>query len=239
MNEQPAKQGFQVKKFADFGASEEFILPVLDLVDLLNSTMIFGDQRTEAAGCIGAIVTNGLSAAFLDLRKIRSSTGEDLPVLNNLQIYEDFYGKVWRAYKEYMQRAAKAMGFNIGFLFKEDGNFEKGLKEFRDQVPSAPPALEEYLREARRLWQDDLANFRNTIAQHPGADLTQLQKFYDPEFAEALFREVWHAIVEILGMLLELRLPAGVYLEWQPWDDPGPRWPRRFRWQVGTPPVKT
>lgn len=38
----------------------------------------------------------------------------------------------------------------------------------------------------------------------------QFQKFYNPQFVEALFREVWHTIVEILGMLLELRLPSGV-----------------------------
>ena len=56
---------------------------------------------------------------------------------------------------------------------------------------------------------------------------------------EALFREVWHTITEVLGMLLELRLPSGVYLEWQGWNDPGPRWPKRFRWQLGTPPANT
>jgi hypothetical protein len=64
-------------------------------------------------------------------------------------------------------------------------------------------------------------------------------KEYGEGVVEALFREVWHTIVEILGMLLELRLPAGVYLEWQGWNDPGPRWPKRFRWQLGTRPVTT
>jgi len=150
-------------------------------------------------------------------------------------MYEDFYGKLWRAYKEYMKRAVKAMGFEFGFLFQKDPQFEKGLKAFREDNPTAPPALEEYLREVRRLWHTELGDLRNTIIQHPDADRARFQRFYDPKFAEALFTEVWHTIVEILGMLLELRLPAGVYLEWQGWNDPGPRWPKRFRWQLGIP----
>jgi hypothetical protein len=239
MTGQPPKQQFQVRHFADFGASEEFVLPVLDLIEILNGTMIFDPQRNEVAGSIGAIASEGLSAAFLDLRNIRSSVGQDLPMLNHFQMYEDFYGKLWRAYKEYMQRAVKTMGFDIGFLFQKDAQFETGLKAFRENTPTAPSALEGFLREVRRLWHTELADFRNTIVQHPDADRAQFQKFYNPQFAEALFREVWRTIVEILGMLLELRLPAGVYLEWQGWNDLGPRWQKRFRWQLGTPPANT
>lgn len=239
MTEQPPKQQFHVRRFADFGTSEEFVLPVLDLIDILNGTTIFEPQRAQVASSIGAIASEGLSAAFLELRTIQSSVDHNLPMLNHLQMYEDFYGKLWRAYKEYMPSAVRAMSFDIGFLFQKDAPFENGLKAFRGNNPTAPPVLEEFLREVRRLWQTQLADFRNTIVQHPDADRAQFQKFYNPQFAQALFREVWHTIVEILAMLLELRLPAGVYLEWQGWNDPGPRWPKRFRWQLGTPPGNT
>lgn len=234
MTEQSPKQQFHVRKFADFGTSEEFVLPVLDLIEILKGTTIFDPQRDEVSGTIVAIGSEGLPAAFLELRKIRLSVGQDLPMLDQFQMYEDFYGKLWRAYKEYMQRAVKAMGFDIGFLFQKDAQFEKGLEAFRENNPTAPSALEQYLREVRRLWHTELADFRNTIVQHPGADRAQFQKFYNPQFAEELFREVWHTIVDILGMLLEFRLHPGVYLEWQSWNDPGPRWPKRFRWQLGT-----
>jgi hypothetical protein len=235
MTEQPVKQGFRVIKFADMGTSEEFVVTVIDLIEVLNATTIFGDQRTEVSSCIGAIAVEGLPAAVLELRKIRASSGQDLPMLNQLQMYEDFYGKVWRAYKEYMQHAAKAMGFDIGFLFQDDGKFEKGLKAFRENHLAAPVVLEEFLREVRGLWQTELANFRNTIVQHPDADRVQFKKFYDPQFAERVFTDVWHTIVEIIGLLLELRLVAGLCLEWQAWDDPGPRWPQRFRWKLPIP----
>jgi len=237
MAEQLRKQQFHVRQFADFGTSEEFVLPVLDLIDIVNGTTIFDPQRTEVSGSIAALASEGLSSTFLELRKIQSSIGQNLPMLDHQQMYEDFYGKVWRAYKEYMQRTAKAMGFDIGFLFQKDAQFEKGLKAFRENNPNSPPSLEEFLREVRRLWHTELADFRNTIVQHPDADRAQFQKFYNPLFAQALFREVWHTIVEIRGMLLELRLPSGVYLEWKGWNDPGPRWPKRFRWQLGTPPA--
>lgn len=149
MTEQPTKQ-FHVKQFADFGTSEGFVLPVLDLIEILNATTIFDPQRSEVSGRITAIVSEGLAAAFLEMRKIQSSVGQDVPMLNYLQMYEDFYGKLWRAYKEYMQRAVKAMGFDIGFLFQKDAKFEEGLKAFREANSTAPSALEEYLREVRR-----------------------------------------------------------------------------------------
>src|SRR2546422_10289236 len=93
MTEQPPKQQFHVRRFADFGTSEEFVLPVLDLIDILNGTTIFDPQRTGVSASIGAIASEGLSAAFLELRKIRSSVGQNLPMLNHFQMYEDFYGK--------------------------------------------------------------------------------------------------------------------------------------------------
>ena len=159
MTEQPPKQQFHVRQFADFGASEEFVLPVLDLIDILKGTTIFDPQRNEVSGSVGAIASEGLSAAFLELRKIRSLVGQDLPMLNHFQMYEDFYGKLWRAYKEYMQPAVKPMGFDIGFLFQKDAQFEKGFKVFRENNPTAPPTLEEFLREVRRLWHTELADF--------------------------------------------------------------------------------
>jgi len=58
----------------------------LDLVDIVNGTLIFDEQRTEVSGCIAALGTEGLSGAFLELRKIRSSVGHDLPMLNQLQM---------------------------------------------------------------------------------------------------------------------------------------------------------
>lgn len=234
--EQRPPRGFQVKKFANVGMGEEFVRHTLDLLDILGATRIRDDERDLVQGHLGSVVIEGLMPAFIKLREMRASAGEDVPILDHQQMYEDFAGKLWKAYKQHMQQAAKAMGFEVGFIFQDDKKFESGLKVFRQSNPGAPAALEGYLQNARSQWQTDLANFRNTVVEHPeGADRSKFQKFYQLGFAEALFVEVWHTINEILAMLLELRLPATIHLEWQPWNDAGPKWPKRFRWQLSDP----
>jgi hypothetical protein len=228
-------RGFHVRKFANVGTDEAFVRHTLDLSDVLGATLIFGIDRERVQGSLGLVITEGLIPAFIKLREIRASVGKEVPVLDHQQMYEDFAGKLWKAYKEHMKQAAKAMGFEIGFLFQDDKRFEAGSKAFRQNNPAAPAALEGYLEDARHQWQTDLADFRNTVIEHPGAARSKFQKFYQPNFAEALFVEVWHTINEILAMFLELRLPPGVFLEWQPWNETGPKWPKRFRWQTSIP----
>jgi hypothetical protein len=43
------------------------------------------------------------------------------------QLFEDFEGRLWHAYKDLMQKAAKRMEPEIGFLFGRDTQFEAGL----------------------------------------------------------------------------------------------------------------
>jgi hypothetical protein len=42
---------------------------------------------------------------------------------------------------------------------------------------------------------------------------------------------VWKTIADLLPPLLELRMWNGVKLVEQRPDDPGPRWPQRFRYE--------
>jgi hypothetical protein len=214
MTDQDPPRQFEVKKFANVGASEDFVKEMLDLVDIVNATMIFGDQRNELSGRIGSLVTEGLIPAFMKLREIRASVGQDVPVLDHLQMYEDFAGKLWKSYKEMMQRTAKVMGFDVGFLFQKDKGFEDGLKVFREKNPAAAPVFEEYLRNVRRLWHTDLANFRNTIIEHPDGDRSQFGNFYEPQFAEALFAAVWSSLP--VAMLRKLLIIREVTLSRQP-----------------------
>jgi hypothetical protein len=50
-----------------------------------------------------------------------------VPELNRKQSYEDFTRVLWHSYKDLMQKAAKMMEPQIGFLFKKDPHFETGL----------------------------------------------------------------------------------------------------------------
>jgi hypothetical protein len=239
MTDRKPPNQWQVRRFADVGTSEEFVREMLYLPDILDGTLIMGEERKQANSSILDVLTGGLVPAFLVLKKIRQSVGQELPIVDHQQMYEDFGGKLWKAYKELMQQAAKDIGFEIGFLFQRDPSFENGLVGFRQKNSTAPGSLEDYLRNVRRSWHTDLANFRNTIIEHPSGDRSQFQKFYDPRFAENLFTEVWHTIVEILAMLLELRLPTRIHLEWQDRNAPEPRWEKRYRFVIDAPLPKS
>lgn len=220
---------WKVERFADIGY-EDFAKDMVELHPLVDAGTIEDPQRANVKEAITSILIDGLMPAFLDLRKIRASVGQDLPLLNQRQPYEDFSGKLWKAYKHLMQEAVKLMGDNIGFLFQNEKDFREGLVEFRRTNANAREGFEKFLKETRDEWQNELAKFRNTWVEHQTGDPKQFQKFYDPKYAEWLFDTVWHTIADILPVFLELHLPHGTRLVEQDPNDPGPRWSQRFRY---------
>jgi hypothetical protein len=223
---------WQFRKYADVGTSEEFVRQLLELHEILKGTNIFDPEREKVNDALGDIQMEGLLPAFLELRKIRESVAKDLPVLDRLQMYEDLARKLWKSYKDLTQPAARLMGFDIGFLFKNEKNFEVGLKKFRELNPSAPDVFEKFLQDTRVAWQNKLADFRNKIVEHPSAGRGAYKNFYQVEFAEALFNAVWRTIVTILAMLLSVRLPEQFIMVDQGSNDPKREWPNRFRFYL-------
>lgn len=61
-----------------------------------------------------------------------------------------------------MQSVAKILGINIGFFFKDQSAFEKGLTK----LSATHPELADYLREAR-IWGEKRSLLRNKI-EHEG-----------------------------------------------------------------------
>lgn len=223
---------WEVKKFAEI-PFEEWVRQMLDLLPLVDAGTIVDPKRQEVKEAITSILIEGLMPAYLELKEIRQLGTSGKPILHQWQPYEDLARKLWKAYKELMQNAVRLMDLDIGFLFQEKENkFRKGLAAFRQQNPRLREKFEELLEATRTSWQDALAKFRNSFLEHQGGDRKDFEWFYKAENAEALFDAVWRAIANILPMLLELRLPNGVRLIEQSPDDPGPRWPQRFRYQV-------
>jgi hypothetical protein len=221
---------WQSRKFADVGASEEFVKQFLELDGIFGGVAIPEPQRQQAKEAAMAIMMEGLLPAFLEVKKIRLPIGADVPVLDRMQPYEDFARKVWKAYKELMQRAAELLGYDIGFLYQKETRFEDGLKTFRKAHPDLPDAFEKLLRSARANWQNELAEFRNFLEHQGASDRSKFRKFYEASNIEVLFDLVWRTIVEIIAAFLSLSLPLGFRLIEQSPDDPGPRWPNRFRY---------
>lgn len=221
-----------VAKLADVGTEERFVRETLELFDLLNGTVIEGAQREAAQDALGTLLSDGLIPTFMELRSIRASLGKDLPLIDRYQLYEDFARKLWKSYKDLTQRAAKAIGFDIGFLYQKEAKFEEGLNGFRAANPSVSPDFEEYFREVRARWQNDLAEFRNEFLEHQTGSRAGYAKFYDVSYVEGLFSAVPRIIADILVMLMNLRLFPGVHIVEHDDALPGAGWPNRFRWVI-------
>lgn len=222
---------WQVRLLANVGMGEEFVKRMTELHALVDAGEIVEPQRQVVKEAITEILTEGLMPAFLKLREIRASArNKEVPLMDRQQLYEDFARKVWKSHKELTEKAAREMGFKIGFLFDNDKKFHEGLAEFRRQNPRARDWFEKLLEEARAKWQNELAKFRNTWIEHPHGDRKAFAKFYTVEYAELLFDAVWRTIADILPVLLELHFVFRVQLVEQDPNDPGPRWEQRFRY---------
>jgi hypothetical protein len=232
MSEAKPPNQWTVVKFADVGTSEEFVRRMLELFDLLGGTPIPDKQKEVVRDAIADILNEGLLPTFLKLRNIRLSVGASLPLVDRLQLYEDFARKLWKSYKDLTQRAAAAMGFEIGFVFQKEPKFEQGLKAFREGNPLVVDNFEEYFRATRKNWQNDLAQFRNGFLEHKKGQRNDFTQFYDPAMVDGLFDVVCRTIVDILVCLMNLRLRKGIRIvEYDP-KIHGVGWPNRFRWEI-------
>jgi hypothetical protein len=111
----------------------------IEIPKLLDASSILDPERARTKEAIAALVNDGFLPAFLSLRKIRALASQPpLPVLNRRLPYEDFMGALWRGYKNFLQRAAKEMGFDIAFFFQEDSNFDSGVVSFLESHPAVP-----------------------------------------------------------------------------------------------------
>lgn len=226
---EPGKEpcDWKVEKFANIDGDEKFIRDMCELKTIVNASMIEGQQREEVNNAVALILFDGLMPTFNQLQKIRVAHGNELPIMDRQELYHDFYRKLWKSYKDLTQRAATEMGFNIGFLFKDNNDFKNGLPIFIKNHPQLRPEVGNALQDARSRWQNELATFRNTFIEHQNSDQKLYAKFYDLKFAERIFEEVWNTIVDLLALLLETKLTHGTRLA-LPDPKTMPNWKNRF-----------
>jgi hypothetical protein len=222
---------WKVAHFANVGTDEAFIREMLEVVEILKGTMIEGEQREESTGAIVTIMNDGLIPAVMELRTIRAPETKSLPVAARLQPYEDFARKLWKSYKDLTQRAARVMGFDIGFLYQNDKDFEKGLKTFLTDWQGLPAGFEGFVRQTRSEWQNEFSKFRNGFVEHQEGERKDFVKFYDNAVVEKLFESAWGTIVDLLVILMSLKLPPRTHIVVNDPKVHGP-WPNRFRWVI-------
>jgi hypothetical protein len=221
---------WSVIHFANLGTSEAFIETFGgEILELVDGTLIFGAEREALKGAIMIILIEGLMPAFEHLRKIRLSATTPLPELNRRQLYEDFARVLWHAYKDLFPKAVMLLGFDIGFLFRKDADFEKGMTTVLSASPSLILDVPELLRRQRTNWQHALSAFRNDFLEHRKSDGVQFAAFYEPRTAEMLFEHVWRTMADLFPAFIETRFPPIWSIMEIPEQERDPQNPRRWR----------
>jgi hypothetical protein len=129
---------FVVQKYASVGSKEPFTAAFIGLTDLVNAALFqTAEETTEIKNIIMEIYMDCLLPAFLSLRKIHQPDA-DAGLADHYKNYDDLYRYLVRALKDRTQAAAKAIGYDIGFLFRPDAAFEKGCQEFGQKYPELP-----------------------------------------------------------------------------------------------------
>src|SRR5581483_4167724 len=164
---------------AGFGTSEEFVETFTgEILELADASLIFGAEREAVKNAIMILLTEGLIPSFEHLLKIRLSIANPVPEMNRRQLYEDFARVLWHAYKDLFPKAVLLLGFDIGFLFQKEADFEKGLPKFVSSHPSLILDVPEFLRRQRTNWQRAFSSFRNDFLEHRKADIADFADFY-------------------------------------------------------------
>lgn len=184
--------GFTLKLASSFGTEELFVPRVwVQNKDILKYIHLPNDDEIDFR--FDRIIEQ-LEIACIHLRRIEDDKNfHRLPTFDQQAEYVAFYNSVWWAYKDRFQLFMKELGFDIGFVFQDDKNFEKGAKRFADAHPNAADFVE-VARTDRRLWQNQLALHRNVL--HSGDRRGEKHDLDNPADARLIFNNVWQAIEE-------------------------------------------
>jgi hypothetical protein len=215
--------------FSNVGTSDEFVRQfALEFMELMGTTLFSETQRDEIKNSIMVLLVEGLLPAYEHLRAIRHFAEQRIPVLNRRQQFESFATELWRAYKTFMPKVVELLGFDIGFLFQNASDFEKGAALFEQAYPRQP--VTGYLRKQRDTWQQDFQRFRNEFVEHRGANREEFGTYYKHETAEFLFDVVWKTIANLIPTFIAANYRGGTGIEEIPAHERDPKNPRRFRW---------
>lgn len=216
--------GFTLKLAANFGTEEPFVARVwiqtkeiLKFIDLPNKDEI--DFRFDR-------VVEQLDIARIHLGRIEGKSFYKSPTFDQQAEYVAFYNSIWWAYKDRFQLFMKVLGFDIGFIFQEDKNFEKGATKFVEDHPNACDFME-VARIDRKLWQNQLAIHRNAL--HSGDRRNEKHDLDNPADARMIFENVWQAIEEDFAYLGEKVMDEAWTLMEVPEDQRDETIPVRFK----------
>jgi len=190
--------GFTLKLAANFGTEELFVARVwIQTKEILKFIRLPNDDEIDFRF---DRVVEQLDIARVHLGRIEDKGFHQQPTFDQQAEYVAFYNSIWWAYKDRFQLFMRELGFDIGFIFQDDKNFEKGSTKFLEAHPNVPDFIE-VAKTDRKLWQNQLGAHRNAL--HSGDRRNEKHDLDNPADARMIFDNVWQAIEEDFAYLGE------------------------------------
>lgn len=249
-----------VQKLADEGSSSHFmarlylgILRLRDVVFSDNTERLIFDKpyhlvmetmlntRSSAQEIVQLVTDHFSKLAKGEVGQLSGHTIHiEKPIDKELRKeVETFLNGAVRVLKQGMQEVTKCLGFNIGFLFKQQHAFETGVTELK----KSDPLLSAYLDETRK-WSERLINSRNAI-EHEGWILSKVRYFEasglicadEPEisgqkvsdFIKFIMDRLVCFVEDVTAHCLKVRMPGGITVTEIPLSQRESDMPLRFK----------
>lgn len=227
--------GLKLEKVSDFGTQEPWVARIsLSLLNLVDNLPFDEKHKNEIKKWIFEIFTE-LDSAYSELLEVQKLEGDSNVAINTKKAkYQNLYSSLWRAYKDRFQKACAAIGYDIGFLFKDDKNFEKESVYFVRNHPEIKERFRKMLKIDRRIWQNGLSDFRNKYIEHKEIGESIEQIFYKHDSAKNIFDNVWQAIEDTMVIFIAAKLKEPLTIVEIPEEKRDPACPERFK--VGLTP---
>ena len=223
---------FKLQKVWDFGTNEPWVariqVGIPDVAKFAIPDQKERDAFLEAWHHLSMKLGEGFGA-LLELRRLNEEPDSSLGDLS--RSYTSLYSSVWAAYKDRWQSAMKLIGFDMGFLFVADANFDAAFNRFVADHPfDEPDQLKTAFVADRASWQTRLGSYRNQEIEHR-AGTEDVEFFQNQTSAEASFYNVWRAIEDwtIMALGTFVKHPMMIFLI--PKDERDAQIPKKY--QVG------
>lgn len=226
--------GLDVRLYANYGTGEPWLARLaIGLPELIDACRLDNATREHAKSDL-FLAVEAVGMAFEALREVEEMAADlNAPELPLGKAYANLYGHLWQARKDRWQKLAAALGYDVGFFFKNDAGFESGAAAFSSSYPRVDSAFVSIARQDRAIWQNALSLIRNEHLEHRAPiDARLIHGFFRADSARTTFDNVWQAIEEGTMLLLEALLPPGVEIIEIPKGARDPVCPKRYGFDV-------
>lgn len=219
-----------LRKVANFGTNEPWVARLsLGVRDIAKKGLGYDQAKVDAFRDPWGNFDVKLGEAFTGLVELRRIADDpDTPLHDLNRSYIGFYSLLWAAFKDRLPKALLTLGYDIGFLFVKDTQFESRYVAFEAAHPTMDHVtLRKVIAQDKSLWQDRFADYRNHFIEHheDGADEKGLHSL---QSAETMFKNVWKCAEDWTVAALKDQLVYPVILVYIPKEDRDPAKPEKF-----------